>query len=145
MVSKKVRNAVIHTLEKVVSSDESVSLESDIYNLSETIDDNYQEIAYQKVGEVILKGKVSEKLTKDIKNRKIGLQSSHFNKHREKLLKLNSEKLEKPEVKEGEFQCKNKDCRSWKCFHTQSQTRSADEGATTFVTCTMCGQSYSFN
>ena len=43
----------------------------------------------------------------------------------------------KPTVKEGAIQCHR--CGTKKCFYYQMQTRSADEGMTTFYTCTECG------
>ena len=41
------------------------------------------------------------------------------------------------------FQCKK--CKNRKCQVTQKQTRSADEPATTIVTCMECGYVFSFN
>lgn len=42
------------------------------------------------------------------------------------------------EVEEGDWTCRNKMCRSRKCYSFQKQTRSADEGTTTFVVCVIC-------
>jgi DNA-directed RNA polymerase subunit M/transcription elongation factor TFIIS len=41
------------------------------------------------------------------------------------------------------FQCKK--CKKRRCMVTQRQTRSADEPATTFVSCMECGNEWSFN
>lgn len=41
------------------------------------------------------------------------------------------------------FQCKK--CKKRRCMVTQRQTRSADEPATTFVSCMECGHEWSFN
>jgi DNA-directed RNA polymerase subunit M/transcription elongation factor TFIIS len=40
------------------------------------------------------------------------------------------------------YQCKK--CKQNKCFIHQSQTRSADEPMTTFITCTVCGNHWKF-
>jgi DNA-directed RNA polymerase subunit M/transcription elongation factor TFIIS len=48
------------------------------------------------------------------------------------------EYLNPPEVKEGVYVCRNKDCRSKKTYYYQLQTRSADEPMTTFITCAKC-------
>lgn len=48
----------------------------------------------------------------------------------------------KIEVKDGDFKCKR--CGGNKCVYYQQQTRSADEGMTTFVTCTTCNNRWKF-
>ena len=40
------------------------------------------------------------------------------------------------------YECKK--CKERKCFVHQSQTRSADEPMTTFITCTVCGNHWKF-
>lgn len=49
----------------------------------------------------------------------------------------------KKERKMGVNICKQ--CKSWYTTFTQAQTRSADEGITTFVQCEDCGYRYKFN
>lgn len=44
---------------------------------------------------------------------------------------------QKVEIKEGDFQCKK--CKKKKCTYFLLQTRAADEGFTTFITCMECG------
>jgi DNA-directed RNA polymerase subunit M/transcription elongation factor TFIIS len=44
---------------------------------------------------------------------------------------------------EGMFRCGK--CKSYKTIYHQLQTRSADEGLTTFVTCVNCGNRWKFN
>lgn len=45
--------------------------------------------------------------------------------------------------KNSEYPCKN--CKSKKTYSQQVQTRSADEGMTTFVICLECGGQFQFN
>lgn len=48
-------------------------------------------------------------------------------------------------VKKGEFKCKVKTCRSDECYHFTMQTRSCDEGGTTYVVCTKCRGMYTIH
>ncbi|QPB44588.1 transcription elongation factor S-II [Medusavirus stheno T3] len=42
----------------------------------------------------------------------------------------------------GMYRCRKRSCRSWNTYNHQLQTRSADEGATTYITCNDCGERY---
>lgn len=63
----------------------------------------------------------------------------------DKIIKKNTleEYKKKNQATSAVFQCKK--CKNKKCQVTQRQTRSADEPATTFVTCMECGYEFSFN
>ena len=63
-------------------------------------------------------------------------ESCLYDKEKKDIEKLYSQ-AGKPIVKEGAIKCKR--CGTRKCFYYQIQTRSADEGMTTFYTCTECG------
>ena len=60
-----------------------------------------------------------------------------YDKEKKDIKKLYAE-VGKPIVKEGAIKCYR--CGTNKCFYYQIQTRSADEGMTTFYTCTQCGK-----
>lgn len=46
------------------------------------------------------------------------------------------------EIKEGVLECRNPKCKSKRCYYYQLQTRSGDEGITTFVICSKCNSRY---
>jgi DNA-directed RNA polymerase subunit M/transcription elongation factor TFIIS len=50
---------------------------------------------------------------------------------------------QKVEIKEGEFECKK--CKNKRCTYFLLQTRAADEGFTTFITCINCGDRWKQN
>lgn len=54
-----------------------------------------------------------------------------------------------PELVEGKFVCKKikdgKVCGSKKCYFSVAQTRSGDEGQTTFIRCYVCGHMWKIN
>ena len=99
--------------------------------------------AYQMVGKLIFNWKTKEEGGEYIDPQKIlweplveDWESCLYDKEKKDIEKLYSE-AGKPLVKEGAITCKR--CGKNKCFYYQIQTRSADEGMTTFYTCTECG------
>lgn len=102
----------------------------------------YNNKMYQKIGEIITAN--SDEDIDTIINGKEGWESSVYDDIREKF----REKIDVTKdiiIEEGVFQCRNKTCKSKRCYTTQSQTRSADEGFTVTVVCTKCGERYTFN
>ena len=89
------------------------------------------------------------KLLTRVKNKKIDLDNiafmsyqALFPEHWKKLLdeKFKREKVmyeDKAEAMTDQFKCGR--CKSRKCTYYELQTRSADEGMTTFITCINCG------
>lgn len=55
---------------------------------------------------------------------------------------IKSEIPQDVEIQEGAFECHK--CHSKKCTYYQLQTRSADEGMTTYVTCSTCKNRWRF-
>ena len=72
--------------------------------------------------------------------------SSHFRaleKNRNQLCKevVNDEE----EIEEGEFTCKNKKCQSKRCRFWTEQNRSADEGESLHIVCSICYTKFTIN
>lgn len=143
------------------SPEESVDYENRIYNMcktiykekienDESIDNDeflsmYQKLSYEKVGQLLDPSLDISKVLKDIENCITNWDSVPYKKFQDKHKKNISAMTSKPDVQSGGFPCKMKDCRSYKTKETiwyQSQTRSGDEGMTTYVTCMVCGDRY---
>ena len=95
--------------------------------------------AYQMVGKLIFNCGSDEPLDpQKILWEPLGKEweSCLYDKEKNHIEKLYAE-VGKPVVKEGAIKCYR--CGTNKCFYYQIQTRSADEGMTTFYTCTQCG------
>lgn len=148
------RVAVIEALEKkfVLKSAEIVEMKiwkmcEGLCEEGEDIDEVYIRYAYEKVGCILaVKSKEARKLVlKDIKNGVIDWNSSNYDDFQRRREINNKQISEGVKVEKGEFKCRNKDCRSNECYYYQSQNRSADEGQTTYVTCTKCSARFKFN
>ena len=128
------------------------SLENNIYefckrlsnNESEELEEIYTKVAYEKIGEILEnKDKVND-IMKDLKDDTTGWNSIIYKPYMDDVLKENSEQVEGVKVQKGAFRCKNRKCGSDETYYYQSQTRSADEGSTTHVVCSKCGNRYTF-
>ena len=106
----------------------------------------YRRQAYEKIGELLNSPKKDiPKILEDITNGTVDWDSFPYEQFREKQKRDITAGTERPKVQAGGFSCRKKDCRSYETKETvwfQSQTRSGDEGMTTFVTCTVCGDTY---
>lgn len=95
--------------------------------------ENSSDITFQVCG-MLMKGVDREKIKKDLKEGKIDWEWHIYKDIKEE------EDIET--IEQGAFVCRNKACLSKRCRVSQVQTRSGDEGGTTFVTCCDCETTY---
>lgn len=111
-----------------------LSYEEEIFKLSERCGVSYEKIAYEKVGQLLDDNVSHVDVMKDITEDRYNTSSHLYNC----VIKTEEELV----LEKGELKCKK--CGSYECFFEQKQTRSADEGSTTFVECKKCGNRYKF-
>ena len=102
----------------------------------------YKTFSYEKVGQIILSKSEKERIQilRDIKKRNVQWKSCVYNSSRKELDKHFERLKIKPTAVKGVYICRNKKCKSDDFLVWQSQTRSADEGMTTFRQCIKCGK-----
>lgn len=146
------------------NKDYCIKLENKIKSISKN---NYKEYAYEKIGELdyIIKITPKNDLSKKL-NRFLDflddpgevLEPDQLKKYipwwssdifsdfkRKKEYSISQQLFDESALKPCEFPCRNKKCRSDKCYFYTEQTRSADEGATCFVICGRCLSRYKFS
>ena len=151
-MSKIQRIKVVDALKQHFSSKEAKQIEKVIHDTckrlcqdhGEELEESYLRYAFEKIG-IILSSPVTDEVIEDIKEGHLGWESCIYDEIRKKIALANSEYTEKMQVEEGEFPCRNRECKSKKCYYWQTQDRSGDEGASTHVLCTVCGTKYKFN
>ena len=148
------RKSILKTLKTRFDNKTSTKYEKLIWDMctdlsneyEESVEDIYKKYAYEKVGCIFTSDKNQlEKTLKDIQNSILDWDSCSYNDFRKRLEEDNSKITEGIKIEKGEYKCRNKNCKSNECYFYQVQTRSADEGATTFVVCTKCSTRYRFN
>lgn len=138
---------------------------TDKYGSIFTIDEFYKGLSYEKVGQLMVHPDKKDEILKDeVLNDSVGIPIydlmckgeintstvvnvtgwtnhvySNFRESEKKDM-MGAEGAMK--VNKGEFRCKVKTCRSDECYHFTMQTRSCDEGGTTYVLCTKCRAMY---
>lgn len=142
----KYRHKTRKSLRDIVIDKAAVIYENEIYSMCKRICEKedidieqlYPIIAYEKLGELFSASSKSERqnIVKDIRDDIILWDSSTFSIYKEKKDRTNSIISEGIKIQQGEFKCKK--CGSKDCYPYNQQTRSADEGMTTFVIC-KCG------
>ena len=153
------RTNYIEKLNKIIDKKNSKVIELSIYNFSidyANLNDtpNLIEQIYESKSEEII-NLLNDKeiyLFKAIKEgvidvSKIGfMKPTELNPDKYNII-INKKKKEEDKINNQAtstvYTCKK--CKKNKCQVTQRQTRSADEPATTFVTCIECGYQFSFN
>ena len=117
-------------------------------NLTEEYDNGAEELytifAYEKIGEIVVNPAKLDDILKDMKIGNVMWDSSAFDERKVLEDRTITADVEGIKMEKGEFKCKKSFCRSDECYYYQDQTRSMDEGATTYVVCTKCGGRYKF-
>jgi DNA-directed RNA polymerase subunit M/transcription elongation factor TFIIS len=96
----------------------------------------YQNEIYEILGDLSLESKTLPEILSMIESRSYGLGSSSLDIHR---LEDIGQSIE---MKSSEYPCKNPKCLSKLTYSIQRQTRSADEGMSIFIECSVCNKRY---
>jgi DNA-directed RNA polymerase subunit M/transcription elongation factor TFIIS len=113
-----------------------------LHGSESNFNDYYKKIAYEKVAETMMHVERINDILKDIANNVTGWGSCIYLNFRENEKRDTTDQTESMKVSKGEFRCKIKTCRSDECYHFTIQTRSCDEGGTTYVVCSKCRGMY---
>ena len=146
------RKSVVAALKGKLDTITATNFEKEIYKMcqrlsdetDEPLEDIYNQYAYEKVGDIMVADGDEEmdKVRQDIKNDVLDWDSAPYKDFRERRDEDNTNAIQGIVTEVSDYKCKAKDCQSRECIQTQLQTRSGDEGFTTFVTCMKCGKRY---
>lgn len=136
------REIIVEQLKTKVNNASAIAYEKRIWNWCNKNNLEYSTYVYDILGELLNAKNKEERINiiNGLKQGKYGWNSFIFETYKAKNDKLNS--LLTPQIEEGEFKCRKKDCRSLRCFFETHQTRSRDEGMTGFVICSKCSSRY---
>lgn len=135
------REAAVNALSKKFCRGDAKKIERKIYEKYSDDESYYFELVCDIYTNTDKVNQILKEIKKDIPYWKI----STFSGYRETETKETEKQAVGMKVTKGEFRCKSVKCRSDECYTTQVQTRSIDEGATTYVLCSKCGEGYKFN
>jgi DNA-directed RNA polymerase subunit M/transcription elongation factor TFIIS len=128
---------------KFFSKNETNELEKCIYDitkLNKNEESEYNSIIYEIIGDKLKDNTDTKEILIRLKNNKIHWSHSIFDNIKNYLIEQDGFIVKPFEVSEGCIDCV---CGSNKIFLFQKQVRSADEGMTTFATCSDCGRKWS--
>lgn len=137
-IGSKILGTVIKSQKNVVILDRYIYENTDS-------NDEYVVLLYETIGEIIKRGSSKKVLTEiihDIQLRKFRWEHPMFD-HIRKELEEEGHIDDDFEIEDGVLECFR--CESKKTISYQRQTRSADEGSTTFARCVECGHHWKHN
>lgn len=149
-MSQEFRTIIINALKTKFPEQIAKNYENEIYKMCErydsrNIESNYKKFAYEKAGEILSEDdkEARKKIASDILSDKIAIYDSTIYRQFEDKKNIENERvINPPTVQKSLYKCKH--CKSDKTWSYQLQTRSGDEGMTTFINCSECGKRYKF-
>ncbi len=105
-------------------------------------DHNYATLGYQLLGFFMNNVSPPNNVLKDTTNDVSHWDCSSFEGHKRVQMMDISRQIDGVKMEKGDYVCRNRLCRSDLCYYYLLQTRSADEGMTTFVVCSKCNTRY---
>lgn len=121
-------------------SDTNACILNDYIKKSVTTDEEYKRLVYDTIGELLSCNNIEKKL-RDIYDLRIFWFNDMYKEFRD--LEFNIDFPPKIDIEEGVLQCIK--CGSKKTISFQRQTRSADEGMTTYAQCVECNNRWKNN
>ena len=138
-------NIGINVLSTVLSSPVNAAiLDREIYEVTAT-NEEYVLQVYDTVGEILVHGRTANALAhiiKTLREKRFGWYHPRFDATRKDVTDEDTI-FDSLDIEEGVIQCGK--CSGTRTISYQRQTRSADEGATTFARCIECKTSWRHN
>jgi DNA-directed RNA polymerase subunit M/transcription elongation factor TFIIS len=137
------RTLVKNTLKTVIQKESNINtLEEIIYQQSQT-SEIYYSLTYEVVGLLLNNNKDIKKVIDILLKGKIGFDHSMYDQYKQKKLEQDEFATQPINIEEGVIECTA--CGSKRTLSYQKQTRSADEGSTTFSHCVDCNKRWKHN
>jgi DNA-directed RNA polymerase subunit M/transcription elongation factor TFIIS len=140
------RDAIRKSLSWYLYDEDVERLENCLYDICKKSNLSYDEIAYEKVGQISTNPDSIEQVITDVKNIAIGYDSCVYEEYYNDYMRKLDKSQQKPTPTKGVYVCKNKHaitgkiCGSDEFYVWSKQTRSADEGMTIMRECAKCGK-----
>jgi DNA-directed RNA polymerase subunit M/transcription elongation factor TFIIS len=136
------RKIIVQSLLEKLNLKVAIGYESKIWLASKKLSLDYPEFAYEKVGCLLSANSRDErtKVLNDINSGVDGWDAWNFSQIRKKKCQELAIMSQEIKMEKSDRPCRY--CGSKKCFCWQEQTRSADEGMTTFYQCVKCGRRF---
>lgn len=130
------RKLGLQALSQYLTKPQNVNILEKNIHQAVTSDYDYTTILYQVIGDIISGRKLNDILN-SLKSGTVGWEHESFAQFKKELDEQDQFSENPIEIVEGVEKC-NK-CKSTRVFSYSIQTRSADEGMTTFCSCMACG------